>query len=205
MKQNVNNIFSKENQNNLKARYCEGLKEVWKNDQKMIDWCMKQITFLVPICDGKYIVELTKPTIKTDFWFGESDCGQGPSHDENIKNMNSARFIIKDYFINENIKGIDDTINNLKDIINGNSILTAKHFIHYYNSSEDSPIHGFCFHHPWHGNSVSGQTWDLNIEDVKNILEAYKLQRERMITRLESYIKRFSTKKIGVHSYWIDR
>ena len=205
MKQGISGIFSKEYQNKLKTRYEAGLHDVWGKDSNMIDWSMKQITYLVPICGGKYIVELTKPAIETEFWFGESDCGQGPSPEENTRNMNFVRLTIEDYFMNRNLRGIDENINRLNEIIAGNSNYKVKHYIHYWSSPEDTPIHGFCFEHPWYGSSVSGESWDLDIEDVKMLLEAYKLQRERFVKRLEAYLKRFGSSKLHISSYWIDR
>lgn len=205
MKQSANNVFSKESQNELKVLWRKGIEDVWKGDSSMVEWEMKQLTYIIPICGGKYMIELTKPSITTEFWFGESDCGQGPSHDENNVNMNTVRFMIEDYFMDYNLKSIDKMINNLKDIINGKTEMKAQHYIHYYGCPENSPIHGLCFWDPWHGNSVSGESWDLDKNDVELVLKAYELQRERFVKRLEGYLKKYGAKKLRVCSYWIDR
>lgn len=204
MKKSID-IFSKDYQNYLKSRWEEGITEVWGTGSKMIPWEMKQITYIVPICGGKYMIELTKPSIETDFYFGESDCGQGPSYSENRKIMNKVELTLREYFLNKNLSGINKTISDLKDIIKGKSNITVKHFIHYYNSPENTPIHGITFYNPWYGCGVSGETYDLDIKDVKNILKAYELQKERFVTRLEAYLKKYGTTKLGIHSYWIDR
>lgn len=205
MKQSVKNIFSKDYQNKLKELYRKGIEEIWTKDSSMVDWEMKQITFIVPICGGKYMIELTKPHIETDFWFGESDCGQGPSHDENRKTMNTVEFMLEDYFMEHNLSSIDNTIEKLKDIIAGKSEMKAQHYVHYYRSPENTPIHGFNFWHPYYGSSVSSEGWDLEKEDVKLILEAYKLQREKFEKRLNTYLKKYGTKTMRVSSYWMDR
>ena len=145
MKKSVN-IFSKEYQNELRSKWEEGIKEIWDKDSDMVKWEMKQVTFIIPICGGKYMVELTKPHIETEFYFGESDCGQGPSHDENNRRMNSVRFMIEDYFKESNMSSIDRTIKQLKDVINGKSNLKVHHYVHYYRSPEKGYRYQ-CLHH----------------------------------------------------------
>ena len=204
MKQSLN-IFSKEYQNELKSKWEKGITAVWGEGSSMIPWEMKQITYIVPICGGKYMIELTKPQIITDFYFGYSDMGQGPSYDENNKNMNTVRFMIEDYFKEQNLGDIDRMIKHLQEIISGKSSLKAHHYVHYYHSPEDTPIHGLNLWDPWHGSGVSTESWELDINDVKLILEAYKLQREKFEKRLNTYLKKYGTKNLRVSSYWIDR
>jgi hypothetical protein len=204
MKKNID-IFSKDYQKQLKERYSIGLKDVWKKDSKMIDWEMKQITFIAPICDGKYLINFTKPHIETEFWFGESDMGQGLSHDENNKRMNGVMLNIEQYFIDKNMEGINDEINTIKNILSGKSSYKAKHYLHYYSCPVDSPIHGFTIESPYYGSGVSGETYDISNKDLKIILKALELNKERFMTRLVSYLKKYGTKKLHVRSYWIDR
>ena len=207
---NISKIFSKEYQKELRSRYEEGLKEVWKNrktgepDMDMVNYCLKNTTYYIPICGGKYIVELSKPNIESEFWFGESDCGQGPSHEENQQNMNTARFMIEDYFMERNLSGIDDMLEKLNKIKSGKTELKLKHYVHYCSCPENSPCHGITIWHPWYGCSVSGETFDIDENDIDVIIEAYKLHREKFVKRLETYLKRFSD-KLSVHSYWMDR
>ena len=203
MKKNID-IFSKDYQKQLKERYSIALEDVWKKDSKMIDWAMKQITFIAPICDGKYLIEFTKPNIETEFWFGESDCGQGFSHDENNKRMNKVRLTLEEYFINKNMESINNEINTIKNILNGKSSNKAKHYLQYWNSPVDSPIHDFTIESPYYGSGVSGETYDISNKDLKIILKALELNKERFMTRLVSYLKKYGTKKIRVSSYWLD-
>ena len=53
---NKDSDFSKENQKKLKERYAEALHELWKGDKSMVDYGLKSIVYLVPICNGKYII-----------------------------------------------------------------------------------------------------------------------------------------------------
>jgi len=82
-----NYIFDKEYQDRLKRKYEAGLREAWSNDERMVKYDMSKIAYLVPICDGKYIISLSKPTLEKEFHFGYSDMGQGLSYEENNERM----------------------------------------------------------------------------------------------------------------------
>lgn len=202
MKKTVD-IFSKKSQDSLKEIFRSSLQQVYSKDSSMVDYCMKQVTFLVPICNGKYIVELTKPNIETEFWFGESDMGQGRSHEENSGLMNFIHRNIEDYFVSENLSSIDNTIQKIKDVIAGKSTLSARHH-KYYNRCPNSVIHDVYFENPWDAwYGKDGE--DLSKADLKVLLDAYKLQREKFNKRLETYLKKYGRKHLRVSSYWIDR
>ncbi|MBR4397056.1 MAG: hypothetical protein IKS93_04305, partial [Methanobrevibacter sp.] len=62
-------MFSKENQKALKEEYKELLKDVWGNDERMIDYCLKKNELLLKTEKG-YILEIEKQGIKKDFCFG---------------------------------------------------------------------------------------------------------------------------------------
>lgn len=203
MKQTVNKIFSKEVQNELKARYEVGLQEVYKKDSDMISWCLKQVVLFVPICGGKYIVTLDKPSIQSEFWFGESDCGQGPSHEENVKQMNSVRFMIEDYFMEANLSGIDRRIEALKESLKEHTGKTVRHFVHYWKCSPDSPLHDFRIYN-YYETQYEKDSMVMDKEDIELLIEAYDIFRAKFQKRLETYLKRFSN-KLYVHSYWMDR
>lgn len=202
MKKTVD-IFSKTFQDSLKANYRSELEKIYVKDNKMIDWCMKQITVLVPICGGKHIIELTKPSIETDFWFGYSDMGQGCSYEENNGRMEFVRRNVEDYFYNENLSGIDKMIENIKKILNGKSTMVARHHHYYYKTSPDSLIHSFHIEHPW--DNAYKDSIEMNKSDLKIMLKAYEVQREKFVKRLETYLKKYGSKHLHVSSYWIDR
>lgn len=202
MKKTVD-IFSKTFQDSLKAMYRSELEKVYSKDNKMVDWCMKQITVLVPICGGKHIIELTKPSIETEFWFGYSDMGQGCSYEENNGRMEFVRRNVEDYFYNENLSGIDKMIENIKKILNGKSTMVARHHHYYYKTSSDSLIHSFYLERPW--DNAYKDSVDMNKSDLKIMLKAYEVQREKFVKRLETYLKKYGSKHLHVSSYWIDR
>ena len=199
-------FFSKEFQNELKVKYEEACKDVWGKDTKMVDYEMKNIVCLIPICDGKSVICLNKPTIEKEFWFGESDMGQGPSHEDNCKRMNYVHLTLKDYFMNENLSKVDDMINKIKDAINDKSCYVPKRFAYYYKCPDDHFIQSFGFENPYNGYRIcTGNSYELSKNDLKIILEGYKFYREKFVKRLESYLKKYGTSKMSVRSYWIDR
>lgn len=202
MKKTVD-IFSKTFQDSLKAMYRSELEKVYSKDNKMVDWCMKQITVLVPICGGKHIIELTKPSIETDFWFGYSDMGQGCSYEENNGRMEFVRRNVEDYFYNENLSGIDKMIEDIKKVLNGKSTMVARHHHYYYKTSPESLIHSFYLERPW--DNAYNDSVEMSKSDLKIMLKAYEVQREKFVKRLETYLKKYGSKHLHVSSYWIDR
>lgn len=198
-------IFEKDYQNKLKVKYSEALNKIYKDDIRGHKYAMNSIAFLIPICDGKYIISLDKKHIETEFYFGESDIGQGPSPEENAKIVDNVRKNLADYFINRNIRETDSMIETLEKIIEGKSSRKPLHYRNYWNSPKDSIIHEFCLSEIWGGSPVSCETFDLDIEDVKIILYGYKMFREFQLNKLNSYLKRYGTSKLHTRTYWIDR
>lgn len=200
-------IFEKEYQDKLKIRYSNGLIPIWKGDHKMIDYCMRTILYLVPICGGKFIIPIEKTNIEKDFVFGESDLGQGPSPEENQKIMDSVRKNLPEYFKNRNLRTWNSIIASIEEILDGvTPYMKPQYYLHYISSPADSPIYGFCLYNELRGEKVvTGETFDMTTEDLKIVLEGYKMGRAAMEKKIDSYLKKYGTKKLHVSSYWIDR
>ena len=189
----------------LKEKYLIGLGDIWKNDQKMIDYNMKNLAYVIPICKGNVFLEIGKQKIETEFWFGESDCGQGLSHDENSKRMKNVRDNFEDYFINENLSSVNRTIDTLKEIIKGSTYKKATHYTHYWKGPKDSPIHDWSFYDDYHNTKPNCKCEDLSIEDLKIILTGYQLFKEDFTKKLYTYLRKYGLTKLHIRSYWIDR
>ena len=205
MKQSV---FSKESQKELRERYMNGQIEVWRGDEKMVKFCTKEAAYIIPICGGKYLLSIDKEKIDTEFWFGESDCGQGLSHDENAKRMSDVRHNIEDYFIEHNLRSINSMIETLEEILSTSTSKKIEHHLAYYSSPEDNCIHNYSFYDPysWNGNTKPSEGGeDMTKKDISLLLDAYKIYKEDFIKRLHTYLLKFGTKKLYIHSYWIDR
>ena len=197
-------IFEKPYQDKLKVKYNKALEEAWKGDERMVKYDMNQIAYLVPICNGNYIIKISKVKLDKDFYFGYSDIGQGLSFEENTKRMDEFKKNIEQNFKEKNLSTIDSMIKQLEEIICGHSSIKAMHFVQYYNCPENSILHDFGFDDPWRGRSFTGKGFDLDLRDLKLILEGYKLLREYTIKKINGYLKRYGTNKIYVSSYWID-
>jgi len=198
-------IFEKEYQDKLKIKYSNALNDIYVDNVKMHKYCMNNIAFIIPICKGKYLIDICKQKIETEFWFGESYLGQGPSHEENIEIVNNVRNNIEEYFKNYNLRSVDEMIENLEHIISGNSSLIPKHYLNFWKAPKDNIIHGFCLEDIHRGSPVSCETFDIDIEDVKTILYGYKMFREYFLNKLNSYLKRYGTSKLHTRTYWIDK
>ena len=198
-------IFEKPYQDKLKLKYNKALKEVWNGDEKMVKHCMNQIAYLVPICNGNYIICINKVKLNKDFYFGYSDIGQGLSFEENNKRMDEFKESIEQNFKEKNLENIDSTIKLFEEIICGHSSIKPMHYVQYYNCPKNSILHDFGFDDPWRGKTFGGKGFDLELSDLKLLLEGYKMLRTYTIKKIDGYLKRYGTNKIYVSSYWIDR
>lgn len=137
--------------------------------------------FFCRLSDGG-LVEFVKPEIETSFCFGYGICG---TYEEALKSKANAK---EDYFLRENLRGIDDRIEELKS----NDIL----FI-YRNAANIEVSRN------WSNTPL--QNWKtvmMNDTDRARLLEACKLQRAKFEKRLHAYLKRYGVSKIKKWTYW---
>ena len=201
MAKSVNPIFSKESQKKLAETYKAALLEFW--DEHMASWSVKQAAYFIPIDNGNGLIVIDKHHIEKEFWSGYSDIGQGMSFEENNKYMDAVRSDIERFFINSNLSSIDSAIEHLKEIIDGGTNFRIVHRPHYCTQPASSCLRCYEIYRYW--DSVPAESKDMNIEDVKLILSAYKLYREDFKKKLFTYLKKYGSKHIHMHSYWIDR
>ena len=201
-------VFEKDFQNFLKNKYKNSLINIYNNDDKMIKYAMNKIAYLIPICYGKHIICIEKPSLKKDFYFGYSDIGQGLSYEENNKVMDEFKKNLEQNFRESNLSNIDSMINDLVSIKDNKSSTKIMHYVKYYSdkdSFDDSVIHDFGFDDPWRGKSFSGEGRELNVNDIKTLIYGYEYLKEYMNKKIDAYIKKYGTSKLHVSSYWIDR
>lgn len=195
-------VFDKANQKILAERYREGLIPVWKGDEHMINWCVKHVALFVPICNGKYILSIDKCGIEKDFCFGYSSCGQGPTFEENNKNMENVRANLIKYFLDKNLAPINNMIESLEDILNDKSCTRIMHHVHYYSAPDDSPVHDFGLYR-YYDIPTDGSI-PMEKEDIQILLDGYKIFKQMFEKKLETYVKKYDLRKVRVRSYWID-
>ena len=204
------NFLSIAEQNNLKESYKAGLADIWNAD--MVKFCLNDVDIYVPICGGKHIIGISKETIKKDFYFGYSSCGQGPDWDTCMNDVDNARKDIVNQFIYENTAIIDDNIKTIKDIIeSGNDVVdslkcpyTAYCTTQYYGESSDNVVSSLQIVHYSREQLADSGATKMTIEDLKTYLAALEEHKARILKKLNTYIKKYGTSKLRIHTYWID-
>ena len=180
--------------------YKNALMDVWKNDNKMIDYCIKKTSRMIEI-DG-LIFTTEKPQIETRFCFGY-DCSRVDTESyDNANKMVDFANTHEEYFIKENLKEID---NKIKDLQDDNII---KYYLTkgaYLGQSQKNPLRNMQFAYHSHYNEIYGEE---KKEATKEMINAYieMLQADRIdfIKRLNTYLKRYGLSKLKTWSYWRD-
>lgn len=191
-------------QKELKELYQKEATEYWKN-QKMIDYCMKKAAYIVELEDGEYTI-IDKPSIETSFCFGYGYCGMSTEDDwKGAANMAEKARQDQEYFIRENLKGLDESIKTLED-----SSLEAYKFIGYNGQREDSFRRSFRIVEPWHNPEYEPWAWNMpevklmTDKERKALLEGYQEVRKAFIKRLNTYLKRYGLTKVRSWTYLSD-
>lgn len=180
----------------LKEKYCEALRDAWKNEQKMVDYCLKHAA-VIKEYDGKILI-VSKKSIETSFCFGYGWSGVSNGEEQEAAyNMAEYARKSKEHFIEENIKEINDEINYLKD--NADQIYYNKK---YWTQSNDNPL--------IHLNYVKFDHYldDGDVKAPQEMIDLYiKMLEEskaKFIKRLNTYLKRFGLSKVRAWSYLVD-
>jgi hypothetical protein len=170
--------------------------KVWKNDQKMIDYCVKKITGIVQLEDGGYFC-FEKPSIETHFCFGYGQNGISTDDDYNdaVAAKNSAS--TKEYFFQENLKKfqyIEDMIN-YDGKVYSMEMYCTKTNLRGLKTDDEERRFGKMF-----GTVIS----EITPVDRLNIKRELTNQKKKFEKRLETYWKRFGSSKFKTWTYLVD-
>lgn len=184
-------------QKELKALYKTILEnEVW-NTADMVDYCVKKANHIVELENGDIVV-IEKPTIKKDFCFGYSDSRYDTEDYDRANEMAAHARTSEEYFISENLKQIDNMI---EDLINTHSYKAYKS-VNYYNQPKDSKLKSVRFV-KWF--EVAEPDWqELTENEVTALIKGYEIVKENFIKRLNTYLKKYGLSKVNSWSYWQD-
>lgn len=170
-----------------KEELTKNLECVYKNDQKMINWCLKDIDFAIKLRNK--IVTFYKPHIEKNFCFGFDEHVEG----DIAKAHNQAEIARNnfEYFKRKNLSQIDNDIASLEN--KNNDFIISKL---YWNESGDfvgiRRIREFDYK----------DKFDLITDDErKEYIEAYKLHKERFSKRIDTYLKKYGLKKVHSWTY----
>lgn len=191
-------------QKELKAIYQKEATEYWK-DQKMIDYCMKKAAYIVELEDGEYTI-IDRPEIEKHFCFGYGYCGVSTEDDyQGAADMAHTARTDQDYFIRENLKGLDESIAHLKD-----KSLEVYKFVGYNRQEASTKRRSFRItrlcenpeYEPWAWNMP--EVKKLTDQEREALLAGYEVVKQAFIKRLNTYLKRYGLSKVRSWTYLSD-
>lgn len=189
------------NQKELKQKYAEILAaDVWGQDSKMIEFCVKEAGHIVELENGD-IIPIKKPNIEKNFCFGYRDSRYDTvEYDRANAAADHAKKSV-DYFLKENLKGINEKIAMLegKDA----DRIEFRIRIPYNGQPENSQLKTIDQYYRWDDRGQSKYQL-LEGEDLQRVIEGYKIVKAAFEKRLASYLKRYGLSKVHSWSYWQD-
>ena len=190
----------------LKGVLLEELKQTWGKSDHMVDYCVKETAYIVALGDGD-ITTIDKPRIETRFCFGYGMYGVSTEEDyQAAASMERHARTNEQYFIDENLKDINGTIEDLK-----NKDIHFFKYVNYCSSPDDSKLKGIMWcrlfqtpeYEPWRYSNMRGVK-ELTEEERKAMLTGYEEVKKGFVKRLNTYLKRYGLKKLTTWTYLVD-
>jgi hypothetical protein len=203
----MENFLSKPAQKELRTKFETALQDVWKRrdgsvDEKMVKFCLSDAAVVVPLSNNRMTI-IAKPRIEKEFCFGWSSCGQGPSHNECVNACEDANDNLAEYFKQQNLESFDRHYKNyIEANDNGHSQelnATGK----YISQSGNNPLRSINFNNREYP-QLDKDSENITSEDLTNFVTAINFVREDFSKRIETYLKKYGTKKLRTWTYWID-
>lgn len=168
------------------VRYVEQMNETpyWK------DYYLKQKSYAVKLSDGWVIID--SPRIENKFCFHD----EGPDY-EFYKTLMADEGKLRNYFLSENLDGLDKEIERLKDE-------TEPLYTRPMSQNQVEVLPGraiFGYYDYIHGKKEPRQ---ITQEERAELLTAYGLVREAFEKRLQTYLKKYGVSKLHTWTYWAD-
>ena len=187
------------NQKDLKNLYRDILaSDVWAGSPDMVDWSVKKVAHIVQLSNGD-IIAIDKPSIKKDFCFGYSDSRYDTKDYDRANDMAAHARSSVDYFMQENLAGLDSTIAQLS----GTDGRFVPHIrIPYSGQSKDSKLKAIQWYGRWDDNKDKYPA--LTGDDLQRVIDGYKIVRDGFVKRLNTYLKRYGLQHVNSWSYWRD-
>lgn len=185
-----------------------------RNDQKMIDYCIKEASIIVNLPSG-WLYAIKKPQIETRFCFGYG-C-QSLDYEEANELAGEARKNVNN-FLNENLEGLNKWIKDLEEIKETWSDehwnrLFILEICHTWDLPECKIIDLWWLNNrealefntaELRKHRFRTDTRELTKEDIEALIEGFKEARELFKKRLQTYLKRFWLSKVHTWTYWAD-
>ncbi len=198
-------FLSKDGQKILREQYEIALRDIWKNrkgeaDEKMVKYCLSRTAVIVPLHDGRMVI-IEKPNIEKDFCFGYSTCGQGSTYDECMKTHSAASADLDNYFKEKNLEYFDKRYEDYIEAQSseGRNLYAAPQ---YHSQSNSNPVR--CLSFKYDDELVPEYYEDVTSEDVNNFVLGISFVRTKFVKSIDTYLKKYGTKKIRTWTYWVD-
>lgn len=188
-------------QKELKQLYLNILKQNPANNTSWIKYYLNKVGYIVELEDGNlYIIE--KPSIKTDFCFGE----HGYDYDDASKAAETAATSEK-YFISVNMKGLEDEIKQVKKWPETNYDYTKKMYLMPHNEEYEGKRTMYTriltdYDDVKDKDTAKGRP--VSKKDRYAIVGGYQEVQKRFLTRLRTYLKKYGMSKVRPWTYWAD-
>lgn len=163
--------------------------EEWAKVQQDPDYIMKAYESAVKLADG--VVLFNHPKIKTEFCFRD----EGPDY-EFYKELGSDENLLRDYFIRENMdqNGIAEPDEN-----------TDMYIVKYAGEYRPDRVYVQFCNCPEYLNLRREDTIRIATDTERSLYMAELARvRKAFRKRLDTYLKRYGTKKLHTWSYWAD-
>lgn len=172
--------------------------DVWKNDTRMVDYCVKNAAHIVELQNGD-IVAIDRPRIEKDFCFGYSLNKYDTEDFDQAQEASAQAKKSTDYFMHKNLKGLD----NMVALLEGKKASRFDFYIGilYIGQPADSKLKQVVQRDKW--DEHAGYTL-MSDADRAAMLDGYKQVRADFVKRLQAYLKRYGLSKVHTWTYWRD-
>lgn len=186
--------------------YMEEMRTYWENDAGMMKH-LKTTTAAVVELENGDLIPIDKPRIETRFCFGYGLYGRSTEEEYNdAEKMRQHAETSRDYFIKENLKGIEETIKELKD--DSFEVYTALAYIGQAEGTKTKSYHitRLCnnpeYNPAWWANYK--ELAKMTTADRGRLIKAYEEVKQDFIKRLNTYLKRYGLSKVDTWTYLVD-
>lgn len=176
-----------------KEQLADAYKAVWGTDKRMIDHCVKSSGTNLMTDDG-LIWDIDKPSIQTNFCFGE----HGYDYEEVNRTCNA---LSKDerYFKTENIRRME-AYRLLKSL---REYPERFYWAEAY-SGDSSFVH---LNYYWHYNELERERFairQITNSEIEEVVSLLKEEIRKFNKRINTYLKRYGLSKCRYWTYWAE-
>lgn len=203
---------------NLIVEYAKIKAQRWDNgSEKWVKYYKDNTAYVVKLNNG-WLLGIEKPRIETRFCFGYGYCGVSDEEDYRAAaSMEHYASTNEQYFINENLKELNEIITRLKlTVENWDDDYAQYEALHnheyywgnckpcYYNTVEGACSLSFMKYYNEHFERDNDILVMLDKENCERILSGYIKVKEQFEKRINTYLKKYGLTKLHTWTYLSD-